>query len=76
MSDGHRCPRGNNVLEEQVTHYVFGREKRELLITEQTSLTPPEGYIMERLVGKSHDEAVPSKDCRFVNDSFFASKRS
>lgn len=61
MSDGHRCRGGNNVLEEQVTPYVFVREKRVLLITKQTSLTPPEGYFMERLVGKSHDKAAQIK---------------
>lgn len=38
---------GINILKEQVTHYVFGREKRALLITEQTSLTP----------SKSHEKA-------------------
>lgn len=59
-SDGHRC-RENNVLEKQVTHYVFEREKRALLITEQTSLTSPEDYFTERLVRKSHDEAAQIK---------------
>ena len=43
------CPMAIGVEEEtmylggQVTHYVFGKEKRALMITEQTSLTPPEG---------------------------------
>ncbi len=68
MSDSHRCRGGNDILEEQVTHYVFEREKRVLLITEQTSLRPPEGDFMERLLKKSHDEASPNQDCRLVNN--------
>ena len=39
----------------------LGREKQALLITKQTSLTPPEGYFIERLVKKSHDEAAQLK---------------